>query len=1035
MIISSPIRPRRRAYLVLWLIALALAGLAVWLFQAQHRSAVNDLLSQHRTSVELSWRAVKFPQGNHVATYFDQHVMTPQTLEWLALAQEVGRRDEAREGLRRQLLPLVEQLRERGISPVHFHLPDGVTLLRFDRPEYFDDPVFEIRESVRRANQLLQPAHGFELGRFSFAYRNVFPIVDEQHGHLGSVEFSLDYATFLKDLRALWPQYEFELVVRQDLAREVLADGDYSFEQVWAGSPRFVTEPGAGRPDAQERVSSPVNVEWLLGGVSAEPALRARIEAAGVDVFRVPVGDPDYVVTQTPLIDPAGQTVGLLLSYAQEPALRRLDAGFWVNATLAVLAIVILALVSHRLLLIASQKFGERRRLNMITRSIGQGLYVADGEGVITEINPTACNLLGYDSHELVGQSAHQVFHVAEELPSEDPKKCPILAATSRGERFTGERQFRRKDGRILDVSVTSVPNENLAGSVTLFDDISRQKTSERQLKQIAHYDVLTGLPNRALLADRLSLAMARARRSGVPLALVFLDLDGFKEVNDTHGHDIGDRLLVRLARRMQHSLRETDTVARIGGDEFAVVLADSGDPDTFGRLLGRLLQALAQPEVVEGKELQVTASAGVSTYPQAEDIDADQLLRQADQAMYEAKLAGKNRYRVFDVDGHVQLRGRHQQIERLRQALEDDELRLYYQPRVHLRSGELLGFEALLRWQHPTAGLLHPAAFLPLVRWHELEIDIGRWVLRSVLGQMSRWRQRGLNLPVSINIAGEHLQRPEFISELDRALAEHPTPPKRLQLEIVESSALEDIEQICRVIESCAQLGVSVALDDFGTGYSSLTYLKRLPIRTLKLDQSFVRGMLDDPENLAIVDGILNLTRAFGLEAIAEGVETVEQGRALLQLGCERAQGYAIARPLPPSGVEPWLKQWQVYPEWAQTSKLGEPDREALYALVEHRAWMLGLEAYLNDVAPKPPQPHLSRPRLARHLGGDSHRRGRKPGPSRLSQLHAALHALAEELVAVRHKQDRHAALSRLSELEPFSRELKDLLEGLIRP
>ena len=1034
MIISSPIRLRRRAYLALWLVAALLAALVLWLLQSQHRSAVNDLLSQHRMSVELSWRAVKFPRGNHVAAYFDQHVMAPDTLEWLALAQDVDRRDEAREALREQLLPVFARLRERGIDVIHFHLADGASLLRLHQPEHFSDDVFEFRESVRRANQQLKPVFGFELGRFSFAYRNVFPIVDERNGHLGSVEFSLDYATVLNDLRELWPQYEFDFVIRHDHAHDFLADGGHSFEQVWAASPRFVTEPGRGQGEAQEAASSSIDAERLRRALNAEPALRARIEAAGIDVFRVPLADPDYVVTQTPVIDPAGRTIGLLLSYAREPALRRLDAGFWINATFAMLAIVVLALVSHWLLLIGSRKFAERRRLSLITRSIGQGLYVVDGKGVITEINPTACSLLGYDSHELVGKAAHEAFHVDEELPSGDSQRCAILAKTARGERFIGERKFRRKDGRIFEVSVTSVPNETLAGSVTLFDDISRQKTSERQLKQIAHYDMLTGLPNRVLLADRLSLAMARARRSGVPLALVFLDLDGFKEVNDTHGHNVGDRLLVRLARRMQLSVRETDTVARLGGDEFAVVLADSGDLDSYERLLGRLLQALAQPEMVEGHELQVTASAGVTTYPQAEAIDADQLLRQADQAMYEAKLAGKNRYRVFDVDGHVHLRGRHQQIERLQQGLKDDELRLYYQPRVHLRTGELLGFEALLRWQHPRDGLLHPGTFLPLVRWHELEIEIGRWVLRSVLAQMSRWRRRGLNLPVSINIAGEHLQRPEFISELDRALAEHPTPARRLQLEIVESSALEDIDQICRVIDSCAQLGVTVALDDFGTGYSSLTYLKRLPIRTLKLDQSFVRGMLDDPENLAIVDGILNLTRAFGLEAIAEGVETIDQGRALLQLGCERAQGYAIARPLPPSGVEPWLKQWQVYPEWATTARLSEADREALYALVEHRAWMRGLQAFLNDVAPHPPEPHPSRPRLVRYLEGDSPRRGKPPRPSRLRELHTSLHKRADELIAVRRKQDRHAALSRFPELEPFSRELQDLLEAVLR-
>ncbi|MDG3064305.1 bacteriohemerythrin [Thauera mechernichensis] len=495
-----------------------------------------------------------------------------------------------------------------------------------------------------------------------------------------------------------------------------------------------------------------------------------------------------------------------------------------------------------------------------------------------------------------------------------------LIAHTLRAGVWSGEWVHRRLDGRELTCTVTLTRTE--IGGQTVVQgtvrDVTQQKAQQRQLERIAHYDALTSLPNRVLLADRLQQAMASAHRRETTLAIAYLDLDGFKAVNDRHGHDAGDRLLVAIAERMRRALRETDTLARLGGDEFVAVLIDLPGPDACLPMIGRLLEAAAAEMIDDGYALRVSASLGVTFYPQPEPIDADQLLRQADQAMYQAKLAGKSRYHLFDVDRDRALRGRHESLARLARALADGEFVLFYQPKVNMRSGEVLGLEALIRWQHPDGRLVPPLDFLPLIEEQPLELELGNWVIDTALAQMAAWRCGGLELPVSVNVSASQLQHPGFVAALEQALARHSSvPPDWLELEILESSALQDIELVIRVMGECAALGVGFALDDFGTGYSSLTYLKRLPAGTLKIDRSFVRGMLDDSEDRAILEGVLGLARAFRRTPVAEGVETVRQGAVLLDLGCDVGQGYGIARPMPAASVSDWIRSWKPAPDW----------------------------------------------------------------------------------------------------------------------
>ena len=549
-----------------------------------------------------------------------------------------------------------------------------------------------------------------------------------------------------------------------------------------------------------------------------------------------------------------------------------------------------------------------------------EGIMITAVDGTIVDVNGAFSNITGYSHDEVVGKTPRI-------LNSGRQNKAHYIAMwqdlSSKGHWY-GEVWNRRKNGEVYAEMLTISTVRDQAGEpqhyVALFSDITAAKEHEQQLEHIAHYDALTNLPNRVLLADRLSQSMAQAKRREMKLAVVFLDLDGFKRINDTYGHEAGDQLLMTLANRMRQALREGDTLARIGGDEFVAVLGDLSNTAESMPMLSRLQAAAAEPFQLGSTRLQVSASLGVTFYPQDEEIDADQLQRQADQAMYQAKLAGKNRFHIFNAEHDRSVRSHHETLEHIRVALARGELVLYYQPKVNMRTGQVIGVEALIRWQHPQQGLLAPACFLPVIENHPLAVDVGEWVMHTALAQMQTWHSAGLNMAVSVNIGARQLQQHDFVTRLQGILAAHPqVSPSRFELEVLETSALEDIAGVSDTIEQCRQIGVLFSLDDFGTGYSSLTYLKRLPVATLKIDRSFVDGMLDNPDDLAILQGIIGLARAFDREVIAEGVETVAHGAALLLLGCELAQGFGVARPMPADDLPAWVANWRPDASWSE--------------------------------------------------------------------------------------------------------------------
>lgn len=656
-----------------------------------------------------------------------------------------------------------------------------------------------------------------------------------------------------------------------------------------------------------------------------------------------------------------------------------------------------------------------------------EAIVITDLDGIIVDVNDSFSRITGYTPDEALGQNP-RILKSGLQPPAIYSSLWRELLEKGH---WHGELWNRRKSGEIyasaVDISTVCDELGRKTNYVALSSDVTATKRHEEQLERMAHYDALTGLPNRSLLADRLKHSMAAMRRSGNLLGVVYLDLDGFKAVNDQHGHEMGDLLLLNVATRMKSVLRDCDTLSRFGGDEFVAVFPELACVEDCLPLLKRLLGAVSLPVQADVATLQVSASLGVTFYPQADNVEADQLIRQADQAMYQAKLAGKNRYHAFDAEQDATIRYHHESQERIRLALSQREFVLHYQPKVNMQTGAVIGAEALIRWQHPEKGVLPPSAFLPVIEDHMLAIDIGEWVIDAALTQIERWRLEGLELPVSVNVGARQLQDVAFVERLQTLIDRHPAiRAGDLSLEVLETSALEQISRVSETIQACQNMGVAFALDDFGTGYSSLTYLKHLPVSTLKVDQSFVRDMLNDPDDLAILEGVLGLARAFDKDVIAEGVETEAHGCYLLQLGCKRAQGYGIARPMPAGEMRGWRANWRTCDAWAASSASANGDLSRLHLEIKHRAWIAHVERYLRGEHRIPPsQDHtqcavgrwLLKDGLSARVSGEFHR------------LHRQTHELAAELLSLHESGLGDEALARIGELHALRDALLDNL------
>jgi len=686
-----------------------------------------------------------------------------------------------------------------------------------------------------------------------------------------------------------------------------------------------------------------------------------------------------------------------------------------------------------------SERIQSEKRLKLaasVFTHAHEGIVITDTRGDILDVNHAFSRITGYSRDEVLGKNP-RILKSDQQGPEFYKNLWRKLVENGY---WSGEIWNRNKNTEIyaehLNISRVQNNDNETQHYIGLFTDITEKKYHQQQLEYIAHFDALTKLPNRLLLADRLYQALSQSQRRHSKVAVIYLDLDEFKSINDNHGHDIGDRLLSRLAGDMQNALREGDTIARIGGDEFAVVLIDLSSIDDSIPLLERLLEAASQVVTIEGIDFQISASIGVTFYPQAEEIDSETLLRQADQAMYQSKLKGRNRYHIFDAEEDLSIRVHQEDLKCISQALSDNEFVLYYQPKVNMRSGEIIGAEALIRWQHPQRGLLSPGEFLPIIENHLLCVEMGNWVIDRAIEQLDKWQKIGLDIQISINIDALQLQQGNFVNNLFSRLDKMPSvKPEMLLLEVLETSALEDILSISQVIELCQERGINFSLDDFGTGYSSLTYLKRLPVNELKIDQSFICDMLEDPENLSILEGILGLGRAFRHKIIAEGVETIEHGEMLLNLGAELAQGYAISHPLPADELPLWAKSWRTDPLWCNSRTFSRGDIPLLFAATEHRAWVRKIKQWLCGERSRIPTMNHFQCRFGQWLQDHGQEKyGAQAAFLSIVSLHEEIHTTAEQLTQLKRNGKHDEAEIKLSELFLMRDKLMKCLKLLIR-
>jgi diguanylate cyclase (GGDEF)-like protein/PAS domain S-box-containing protein len=551
----------------------------------------------------------------------------------------------------------------------------------------------------------------------------------------------------------------------------------------------------------------------------------------------------------------------------------------------------------------------SERRFRSAFHDLGTGMVLANVDGTLLEVNRSLCELLGHTNEELVGSNWLDTVH-PEDLPMVVTAAYRLLdreVVSSASE----HRALRRDGQEVWMISTASLLEEEGGSPVFLMQmqDITERKRAEAELSFDATHDQLTRLPNRVVVLDRLKVALGREREGRESVAVLFVDLDHFKLVNDSYGHDVGDEVLVALAARLGDTAGPDALVARFAGDEFIVLCESCPDAAYATGLADSLAAAIAEPLVVEAGEVQLTASIGIA-FGHDEDFDPDLVLRDADLAMFEAKARGRARATVFDDALRGRARYRLETARALRLAIERTELVLHYQPVVDMRSGTMTGVEALVRWEHPDRGLISPGEFMPVAEETGLVVSLGAWVLDESCRQGAVWAADPAVGPivVSVNLSARQFNDDALVPRVTRALQASGLPPRLLCLEITESAVMDDVDHTGEVLAQLRGLGVALSIDDFGTGYSSLSYLKQFPVDALKIDRSFVDGLGSESEDTQIVTAVVHLAHALGLTVVAEGVETTPQLEVLRNLGCERVQGYLIARPQPAADLIAWL-------------------------------------------------------------------------------------------------------------------------------
>jgi len=646
----------------------------------------------------------------------------------------------------------------------------------------------------------------------------------------------------------------------------------------------------------------------------------------GLELFRT--HRPEIVVTDIvmPLMDGLKMAEGIKALDADTPVIVTTafnDQDFFLNAIEVGIDHYVLKPIHLDALLEAIRKAArvvfQQREIDTKNRDLqlaakvfdnsAEGIIITDRDNNIISVNRAFSEITGFSAEEAVGKNPH-ILSSGRQGPEFYSAMWHTLQEIGH---WQGELWNRRKNGEVfpqwLTISVERDPQGEITHHIALFTDITQHKYDEERIERLAYYDPLTDLPNRVLLQDRLTQALAAAQRNRESAAILMLDLDRFKNINESLGHAVGDEVLQAVAERLRNCVREADTVARLGGDEYLIVMAEANGAQDIAQYAQKIIDAFIAPVKLEKQELGVTLSIGISVFPNDGD-DEQTLMKNADSAVYSAKQAGRNTYQFYTRDMNASILEALMIENSLRRALERQELRLFFQPQVDLHSGKIIGAEALIRWIHPEQGLLAPNSFIPIAEDSGLIIPIGEWVLRDACRHLKAWQDAGFtDLTVAINMSAMQFRQENLAESIVAIAKETGADLQYVELELTESMIMHNAESMIESMQALKGLNLKLSIDDFGTGYSSLSYLKRFPIDKLKIDRSFVNDITEDPSDLAISKFIIDLARNLGLRAIAEGVETAEQLQLLRENGCDEIQGFYFSRPVPAEDFEAMLR------------------------------------------------------------------------------------------------------------------------------
>lgn len=899
---------------------LAIVMTAGFMYQ-QYRAQQQLIVEQHTMALDVAYRATIETYRLDVETRFRLQVMRPEILDIMeeALTAPPERLPVLRGKLFRQLKPVYDELQKIGLRQFQFHLADDRSFLRFHMPHMANDPLFELRPSLRIANIEKRPVAGLEVGRTQPGFRYVFPIAKAGR-HLGSVELSLPFENIQTNLSHLLDKGDFGLLLLKDaVLGRVVASAEDKYVEAPLHPDYLIENPTISR--VARNFEQSTIVRELNPILRADRTVQASLHQGESVVIPLIHHAQGYTVSFLAIPDLNGNRSAYIVRYAQTDSLHELRNGLirqGILAGLLVLALAAAFLWLHRQRQqlrddIARREIAESslRLYERIFNESGDAILVTDHANRIMAVNPAFIALTGYALDDIRGRNPH-ILSSGQTMPETYQALWAGLKTTGH---WQGELIDRRKDGSIYPKWTSISDIRDTAGNVThyiaSFFDISERKAAEAHIERLAHHDQLTGLLNRYSLESRLEQGLLSARRENQRVAVLFIDMDRFKHINDTLGHHMGDALLQEVARRLQACVRESDIVARQGGDEFVVALTGLPTIHDVAPVANKLLRTLGENYKIEGYALHSSPSIGIALFPNDGDT-VDALLKNADMAMYSAKEKGRNNVQYFTA-AMTAAAGERLEIEHdLHAALANQEFEIHYQPQVLASDRHICGVEALVRWRHPTRGLVPPDRFISIAEEAGLIEAIGSWVLNEACRQLAAWQKQDITgLCMAVNLSAHQLRSASLVTQVSACMTRHGIAAGELELEVTESVAMESPEQAIGTLRALRDLGVRLAIDDFGTGYSSLAYLKHLPIHTIKLDRSFVRDLETDANDASICAATVTLAHALGLSIVAEGVETIAQAEFLgTQHGCDILQGYLFSRPEPPETLVERLRK-----------------------------------------------------------------------------------------------------------------------------